>query len=147
MPTKGRKLEDLIRKDVPADFIGRDPAGNWVNNKFAKSRNVADLRGEDIVNYSAFAEHDPQWFSKPLEERLKLANERLAAGAVKEHHGTIDVQFDKPSQPEAKPAQPVPGAPSAPAQPGTNVQVIPARGTRISPGVYADGRGGTMRKR
>lgn len=101
MPASGRSKDDLIRKELPADFVGRDSQGNWVNNKFAQSRNVADLRGEDIVNYSAFAKRDPDWFKKPLEERLIVANQALGAGAVKEHHGTIDIDWDKMSQPQA----------------------------------------------
>jgi hypothetical protein len=194
MPTKGRKLEDLIVKDLPADFVGRDPQGNWVNNKFATTRNVKDLQGTDIVNYSAFAENDPQWFTKPLDERIAIADQALAAGAVKEHHGTIDVNFSKftPGQaPAPQPGQPPAPAPTpppaigkpliipAPGQtqpggliskplpvqeppkaqqnvPGSNVtygtvarggtQPTPPKGTRVSPGVYADGRGGTYRQ-
>lgn len=150
MPTKRRKLEELIRKDVPADFVGRDANGAWVNNQFAKTRDVKDLRGEDIVNYSAFAEQDPSWFTRPLEERLVIANDRLAAGAVKEHHGTIDVDFQK-GGPGPAPAQGAPASPgivNAPggSVPGSNVNIIPAKGTRISPGVYADGRGGAIKR-
>lgn len=97
MPSHGRKKKDLIRKDVAPDFVGFAPDGQWVNNAFAQSRDESQLRPEDIVNYSAFAEHDPNWFKKPMEERLALAGQVLQAGAVKEHHGTIDVDFSKVS--------------------------------------------------
>lgn len=105
MPTKGRKKEELIRKDLPTDFVGRDNSGNWVNNKFAQSRNEADLTGVDVVNFSAWAENDPDWFRKPLEQRIQIAQQAVDAGAVNEHHGTIDVDFSKFSQ--------APGAPQA----------------------------------
>lgn len=132
MPTSGRELEDLIVKDLPRDFIGRDSNGNWVNNKFASSRDVKDLRPEDIVNYSAFAENDPDWFRKPLEERLVFADNALKSNAVKEGHGTIKVDFKKvgsapsPAQgqapaagtPAPQPVQATPPAPSVAANTG-----------------------------
>lgn len=110
MPTKGRSFESMQNKAQAADFIGRDDKGNWVNNKFNMSRNVADLRGEDIVNYATFAENDPEWFKKPLDQRLQIANQALQQGAVKEHHGTVDVDWKK-FQPQPIPGQPAPGQP------------------------------------
>jgi hypothetical protein len=92
------------RQELGADFIGRDEQGNWVNNKFAQSRNVADLRPEDIVNYSAFAEKDPEWFKKPLDQRLQIADQALQAGAVSEGKGSIKVDWKKVgSQPQPSP--------------------------------------------
>lgn len=95
MPTHGRSRDELENKSVGSDFIGFDSSGNWTNNKFNRSRDLADLRPEDIVGYAAFAEKDPLWFEKPLQDRLNLANVALQAGAVKEHNGTIDVDWDK----------------------------------------------------
>jgi hypothetical protein len=95
MPTKGRSKDELIDKSVAPDFVGMKPDGTWVNNKFAQSRNVADLKPEDIVNYSAFAENDPDWFKKPLDQRLGVAGQALQNGAVKEGHGTITVDWGK----------------------------------------------------
>lgn len=95
LPTKGRSKEELIRQDKPADFVGRDEQGQWVNNKFADSRNEADLRPEDIVNYAAFAEKDPEWFKKPLDQRLAEADRVLKAGAVREAKGSITIDWNK----------------------------------------------------
>ena len=95
MPTKGRSKDELINKNYAPDFIGHTPDGGWVNNKFAESRDVRDLRGADIVNYSSFAEKDPEWFKKPLQERIAYSQQLLDAGAVKEHHGTIDIDWGK----------------------------------------------------
>jgi hypothetical protein len=95
MPTRGRSMDELIRKDLPADFIGRDSQGNWVNNVFARSRLESDLRPEDIINYAAFAEKDKDWFNKPLEVRLSKAKEALDANAVREARGSISVDWNK----------------------------------------------------
>lgn len=91
----GRTKEQLVNPAVAPDFVGRDPQGNWTNNKFAQSRDEKDLMPEDIVNYSAFAQHDKDWFTKPLDQRLAIAKERLDAGAVKEAKGSIKVSWDK----------------------------------------------------
>ena len=104
------------RQELAPDFVGRDSEGNWVNNKFAKSRNVADLHPEDIVNYAAFAEKDPDWFKKPLDQRLQVADQALRAGAVSEGKGSIKVDWKKvgdvpqsslPQGNQGRPAQPI----------------------------------------
>ena len=95
MPTRGRSKDELINKAYAADFIGRSLQGDWINNKFADSRNEADLRPEDIVGYAAFAEHDKDWFNKPLDVRLGEAKKALDAGAVNEAKGSIKVDWNK----------------------------------------------------
>ena len=101
---------------------------------------MADLRGEDIVNYATFAENDPDWFKKPLEQRLAIANGALQAGAVKEHHGTVDVDWKK-YQP-----QPLPGQPAPTGQP----QMLTPKDNQGSPGMRPrrnQGRPSTPMKR
>lgn len=151
MPTGGRGKDELVNKDYAADFVGRDSNGNWLNNKFANDRDVKNLVGEDIVNYSVFAENDKDWFRKPMDERLAIANQALQSGAVSEHHGTIDVDFEK--IPATGGTAPAAGSP-APFQTNAQGQVIkpppaaggvPPKGTRLSPGIYADGKGGSYR--
>lgn len=95
MPQAGRSKGDLLNKAYAADFIGRGTGGDWVNNKFSQSRNEADLRPEDIVGYAAFAEKDKDWFNKPLADRLKVADDALKAGAVREQKGTVKVDWNK----------------------------------------------------
>lgn len=95
MPKGGRSRDELINKTLASDFIGRDSQGNWVNNAFASTRDEKFLRPEDIVNYSAFAERDPSWFKKPLDQRLAEAKRYLDAGAVKEEKGTIKLNDKK----------------------------------------------------
>jgi hypothetical protein len=84
--------------------------------KFAKSRDVNDLKGsgQSIVNYAAFGEHDPNWFNRPMAERIAYANKLLDQGAVNEHNGTIDVNWDQ--------ASPLPA--SAPGKPAGGPQTI-----------------------
>ena len=95
MPTAGRSKSELLNRAYAADFIGRGSGNEWVNNKFSQSRNESDLRPEDIVGYSTFAEKDKDWFNKPLDVRLAEAKKALDAGAVREHKGTIDVDWNK----------------------------------------------------
>lgn len=130
-PQHGRSFDEMQNKNYADDYIGRDAQGNWVNNKFNQSRDVKDLRGEDIVNYATFAEHDPEWFKKPLDQRLGIANDLLGQGLVSEGHGSVDVNWDKynPTAAASTPAAASGGG-------------VPAKGTRLSPGVYADGKGG-----
>lgn len=99
LPTRGRSKEELIAE---AEATGG-------NVKFAGSRKESDLTPEDIVNYSVWAESDPEWYRRPMEERLARAGEALEAGAVREHHGTIDVDFSKlqaPGASESTPTEP-----------------------------------------
>jgi len=64
-----------------------------VNNKFAKSRNVADLTGKDIWGYANFAERlGPQWMATSEANREAIANEALKRGLVSEGKGTINIQ-------------------------------------------------------
>ena len=91
--TKGRSKDELTRKDLAADFVGKDSQGAWVNNKFAQSRNEADLRPEDIWGYSAFGEaFGNDWLGKYSEDqRRQIAQKALDRGQVREKTGTIDL--------------------------------------------------------
>lgn len=91
--TKGRSKDELTRKDLAADFVGKDPQGVWVNNKFAQSRNEADLKPEDIWGYSAFGEaFGNDWLGKYSEDqRRQIAQKALDSGKVRERMGTIDI--------------------------------------------------------
>ena len=84
LPTKGRTKEELVAR---AEASGGNVA-------FAKGRKESDLTAKDIVGYAVWAEKDPEWFKKPMDERLKIADEALKEGRIQEHHGTIDIQDD-----------------------------------------------------
>lgn len=49
------------------------------------------LTGQDLQGYAAFLEKDP----KDMNNRIKLAEEALRAGAVNEQKGTVDVDWKK----------------------------------------------------
>lgn len=98
----GRSKEELVQ-------LAKDTGGNV---KFAESRNEADLTPQDIAGYASIIEKAGPGAS--LDQRLDLATKALAAGAVREHHGTIDVDWSKvdaaqpPPAPAAAPAAPAP---------------------------------------
>jgi hypothetical protein len=92
---QGRKTKDLINPYLPKDFVGATPQYGWVNNKFATSRDSKDLTARDIWGYSAFFDkYGNDWLGKFSEkQREDIANRALQRGAVKEHHGTIDINW------------------------------------------------------
>lgn len=91
-----------------ADFVGFDPNGVFVNNKFKNSRNVKDLTENDITGSQAFFEKDPDWMKKTLEERNATARRALDSGAVREGKGMIDVDWKKFDQFQPPPLLPQP---------------------------------------
>lgn len=100
---KGRdeQLKEALASGYPPDFAGFAEDGRWVNTKFLASGNESDLRPEDIWGYAAFFEKYPDWLTgKSEEERRQIADMALQSGAVREHHGTIDIDWDKVEQPQ-----------------------------------------------
>ena len=92
---KGRSKEELINSAAPKGFVGYLPSGQFVNNKFAESRNEADLLPEDIMGYSAFFDkYGNDWMGKfSNQQRFGVAQKVLNNKAADEHHGTIDVKW------------------------------------------------------
>jgi hypothetical protein len=125
--TRGRKKSELINPYLPQDFRGDTPQYGWVNNKFANSRNEADLTARDIWGYSTFFDKfGNDWLGKMNEkQREAIANKALERGAVREHHGTIDINWSPELEadiasirgpnmiPKAQPGTPQPGTPQA----------------------------------
>lgn len=88
-----RTFDEMQRNDLAADHVGFDSSGQWVNNKFNQSRDVADLRPEDIWGYSAFGEKfGKEYYLTSEENRRKIAQKALDDNLIKEHHGTIDIK-------------------------------------------------------
>ena len=134
---KGRSKGELIELERQ-----REAAGQHSNVAFAESRNEADLRGADIVGYSTFAERDPDWFKRPLDQRIQYAQELLDAGIVSEGRGQIKVQWDKApappwsrtdnaAAPTAQVTQPQPAA--APQAPAVNTQSVIRERPQVKP--------------
>lgn len=127
--TEGKRLDDLRKRGINVPQMEGDSLsggrsrdqlvaieeakkarGQYSNVDFARSRNVADLKPEDIWGYSAFFDHyGNDWLGKKTEqERRDIAQKALSSGAVREHHGTIDVDWGKvdaaPNSPQTAPS-------------------------------------------
>ena len=93
---KGRdkQLEEALAAGAPEDFSGMHE-GSWVNTRFLKTWNESDLRPEDIWGYAAFfEEYGEDWIGTFSEDKRRgIARKVLDGGGVREHHGTIDVDF------------------------------------------------------
>lgn len=91
-----RKGSGNVRKDLASDFIGQDPSGQWVNNAFATSRNESNLRPDDLRGSAAvFEKFGSDWLRKGTDEQNQILQGALNSGAVREHHGTIDIDWSK----------------------------------------------------
>lgn len=89
------KKFDVYRKDLPPDFVGYDKDGNWVNNKFARTRNEADLTATDISQSAAMYEN----FGKVYEAASQQAKDAMAALAlqnnlIQEQKGTLNIAWN-----------------------------------------------------
>lgn len=90
------KKFDVYRKDLPPDFVGYDKEGNWVNNKFAKSRSEKDLTGGDLGQSAAMYEtFGNMWDAASQDTKKAIGDIALGNNQVKEFRGTLDVQWDE----------------------------------------------------
>lgn len=133
--TGGRSKQQLIDAE-----LAKQAKGQYSNVDFARTRDEKFLKPEDIWGYATFAEkYGNDWFGKFNEQqRRDIAQKALNAGAVREHHGTIDVDWGKvdaaPQQvasPTAKPvSSSIPTANNGPAR-STPFQVNKPNSTQI----------------
>lgn len=85
---------DIYREDLGADFVGKTEEGNFVNNIFAKSRNEADLRPEDLIERAtAYETFGQNWSDTNEETRKRIMDLALQNQIVREHKGTIDINW------------------------------------------------------
>lgn len=89
-PSAGVSIDDLI-----ATENAKMAAGQYGNTTFAASRNEGDLKPEDIWGYSTFGEKFGNDWLKGMSEdqRRKIAQAALDQNAVREHTGTVDVNW------------------------------------------------------
>jgi hypothetical protein len=94
MPTKGRSREELV-----AEELAKQSRGEWGNPTFAQSRDVKDLKPEDIWGYSVFGEkYGNDWLGKFSEDQRKqIAQKYLDEGLVREHASTLDLDTARDS--------------------------------------------------
>lgn len=136
----GRSKEELIA--IEEEKVAR---GEYGNPDFARTRDEKFLKGQDIVNYSVFAEHDPEWFTRPLDERIAYAQSLLDAGLVREARGQMSVDWGKAPPPPWEQAQEAPqqtqqpaeqqrlGLVQAPQQSGQQPRIAAAATTQAQP--------------
>lgn len=78
---------------LAADHIGTTDQG-WNNNQFAQSRDEKDLRPEDLLGYASPVEtFGTSWTGADEGTRKTILQNALNAGAVDEHHGTVDINW------------------------------------------------------
>jgi hypothetical protein len=81
-------------KNLAKDFVGYDESGKWVNNQFANTGKDETLRPQDIyefaTNHETFGE---AYGNLPEQEKLRLMQIALDNKLVKEHQGTVDINW------------------------------------------------------
>lgn len=81
-------------KNLARDFVGYDESGKWVNNQFANTGKDEALRPQDIyefaTNHETFGE---AYGNLPEQEKLRLMQIALDNKLVKEHQGTVDINW------------------------------------------------------
>lgn len=132
---KGRGKEDLIAIEKE-----KEAAGQYSNVKFAETRDESDLNPEDIWGYSTFLDKfGNDWLGTFSEDqRRQIAQKALDAGAVNEHHGTVDIDWNKVDLPEDLSTLSVEQA-MAP------VQAEKGKVARQSAGLYRDDQGNLVK--
>jgi len=86
------KYNAVINPNFAKDFVGTDDKGNWVNNKFASTRDESALTGRDIDKYAVWSEmFGDKWNKASDDIRYKIGDEAVKRGLLREHHGTLDV--------------------------------------------------------
>lgn len=145
---RGRSKEELMNPGAAKDFTGFLPDGTWVNNKFAQSRNEADLTKNDIAGYAAFSEKfGGDWWDKfNSKQREDIAQAVLDRKAVNEHHGTIDINWNPELDDAVNKIIAGGGNPEA-GQPQQPTFKRPGKGqvARVSAGMYMNDKGQVVR--
>jgi hypothetical protein len=84
--SRQEQYEDMLEE-------GKTPAGD---SKWLETGDVSQSSPEDWWGYASWYAADPTWISGHSEGyRKNLVSDAIEAGAINEHHGTIDVDFDK----------------------------------------------------
>jgi hypothetical protein len=97
------KEEAMKRYGVSEDFQGYTPDGQWLNLKFGDSRNESDLAPVDIIGYPGLQQYlmenglidNTMTPMQILEAQFNFAEQAVGAGAIREHHGMIDIDGAK----------------------------------------------------
>lgn len=135
---RGLDKKQLVDPNFASDFSGMTENG-WVNNKFQNSRNESDMTYYDLAPYAAWAEKRADWWKLSDAQRKAITDRAQAVGAVREHHGTLDVDWGKVGDVD----QLIASVPNEQAQ-QRQVRIPrpkPGQVVRLSPGMYRNSSG------
>jgi hypothetical protein len=130
---RGLSKKELVNPNYANDFQGWTKDG-YVNNKFENTRNESDMTYETLAPYAVWAEKRNDWWKLSDAQRRAITGAAQKSGAIREHHGTLDVDWNKVGDIDAI-VKSAPGAQPAFRRPGKG-QVA-----RVSPGMYMNDRG------
>jgi len=102
--SRTKQLQDSVNAGHAADFRGWKD-GVHLNNKWLQSGDLADLTGVDIAGFASVTEGllesggvtSGMSRLNALQAQMDYADKALAAGAVKEELGTMNIDHDKVS--------------------------------------------------
>ena len=134
---RGLSKKELVNQNYANDFQGWTKDG-YVNNKFENTRNEADMTYETLAPYAVWAEKRNDWWKLSDAQRRAITDAAQKSGAVREHHGTLDVDWNKVGDIDAI-IKSAPGAQPAFRRPGKG-QVA-----RVSAGMYMNDKGQVSR--
>lgn len=119
-----------VNQSYAPDAVGVQDDGNWVNNKFAGSRNESDLRPEDIWGSQDFFMNVPDWLTGYSEDqRRRGAQALLDQGLIREKKGGIYFTDDKKATEVLKNTMSGSSIPKAP-----NTNLVNYQGRMVDPG-------------
>jgi len=88
--TRGVKKDELINKNHDINFQGATKDG-FVDNLFENTRDESKMAPETMQRYAVWAEKRPDWFKLSDAQRRAATLAARDAGALREHHGTLDI--------------------------------------------------------
>lgn len=129
------KKPGVYRKEFGEDFIGTDAEGNAVNNKFAKSRNEADLTANDIKDFASNYEVFGDIYAKATdEEKKRIMQIALDNKLIQEARGTVQVNWNDETLKQATDILAEVAARNPDAQAGRKMWVMPTETAWKMPG-------------
>jgi hypothetical protein len=87
---RGIKKQELLHPGYDNTFQGATSDG-FVDNLFENSRDESKMAPETMQRYAVWAEKRPDWFQLSDQQRRAATIAARDAGALREHHGTLDI--------------------------------------------------------
>lgn len=87
---RGAKKSELINPNYDVNFQGNTAQG-YVDNLFENTRDESKMAPQTMEKYAVWAEKRPDWFKLSEAQRQAATLAARDAGALREHHGTLDI--------------------------------------------------------